>query len=151
LRKRFPRTAVRLYEEALAADPKLADDPSNTTRANAARAAALAGCGQGRDAAKLDEQERARYRHLALDWLRADLEAWRRLLDRGPDKDRPMIVEKMRQWLADTDFTGVRGAAALARLPEAERPTWQKLWDDVADTLARVQTRAPPEKKSGAK
>jgi tetratricopeptide (TPR) repeat protein len=149
--KQLNRAAARLYEGAFAADPKLLDDLSAAHRYNAACAAALAGCGQGKDADKLDGKERARLRHQALDWLRADLEAWRRLLDRGPDKDRPMIVEKMRQWLADTHFTGVRGAAALARLPEAERPAWQKLWDDVADTLARVQTRAPLEKKSGAK
>jgi hypothetical protein len=62
-----------------------------------------------------------------------------------------MIVAQLRHWLAATGFAGVRGPAALARLPEAERPAWQKLWDDVADTLARVQTKAPPEKKSGAK
>ena len=112
---------------------------------------ALAGCGQGKDADQLDDKERARLRRQALDWLRADLEAWGRLLDRGPDKARAIIAEKMRYWLADTDFAGVRGPAALARLPEAERPAWQKLWGEVADTLARVQTKAPPEKKSGAK
>jgi serine/threonine protein kinase/tetratricopeptide (TPR) repeat protein len=149
--KQLNRAAARLYEGAFAADPKLLDDLSAAHRYNAACAAALASCGQGKDADKLDGKERARLRQQALDWLRADLEGWRRLLDRGPDNDRPMIVEKMRQWLADTDLTGVRGAAALARLPEAERPAWQKLWHDVADTLARVQTRAPPEKKSDAK
>jgi tetratricopeptide (TPR) repeat protein len=149
--KRLNRAAARLYEAAFAADPKLLDDLGASFRYNAARAAALAAAGQGKDADKLDGKERARLRRQALDWLGADLEAWRRLLDWGPDKDRPMIVEKMRHWLADTDFTGVRGAAALARLPEAEQPAWQKLWDDVADTLARVQNRAPPKKKSAAK
>src|SRR5262249_4942115 len=145
------RAAARFYEGAFAADPQLLDDLKAGSRYDAACAAALAGCGQGQDADKLDGKERARLRRQALDWLRADLEAWGRLLDRGPDKDRPNIGKKMRHWLADTDFAGVRGPAALARLPEAERPGWQKLWGDVADTLARVQTRAPPEKKSGAK
>jgi tetratricopeptide (TPR) repeat protein len=142
--------AARFLAEALEADPKLGDDPQVAHRYNAACAAALAGCGQGKDADKLDGRERGRLRRQALDWLRADLVAWRRLLDKRPDKVRLTIAERMRHWLADTDFTGVRGPAALARLPEAERPGWQKLWDDVADTLARVQTKTTPEKKSGS-
>jgi hypothetical protein len=118
---------------------------------NATCAAALSGRDQGTDADELDGNERAHLRHQALDWLTADLEAWRRLLDKGPDNDRRIRIERMmRHWLADTDFSGVRGPAALARLPEAERPAWQKLWDDVADTLARVQTGRTPEKKSGS-
>jgi hypothetical protein len=150
--KGLNRAAARCYEEAFAADPKLANDLSASHRYNAACAAALSGTDQGTDADTLDGKERAHLRHQALDWLRADLEAWRRLLDKGPDNDRRIRIEKrMRLWLADTDLSGVRGAAALARLPEAERPAWQKLWDDVADTLACVQTKTTPEKKSGSK
>ena len=47
-------------------------------RYNAACTAALAGCGQGVDADKLDAKERARLRQQALDWLRADLKAYRK-------------------------------------------------------------------------
>jgi hypothetical protein len=36
-----------------------------------------------------------------------------------------------------------RGPEALARLPEAERQEWQKLWADVADTLARAAEMFP--------
>jgi hypothetical protein len=32
----------------------------------------------------------------------------------------------------DADFAGVRGTEALAKLPEAERAEWTKLWQDVA-------------------
>ena len=131
--------------------PQLADDLGASHRYNAACAAALAGCGQGKDADKLDGKERGRLRRQALDWLRADLDGWRRLLDKKPDKVRPVIVEQMRHWLEDTDFAGVRGPEALAKLPEAERQPWQKLWDDVADTLARAQANTAPEKKSAAK
>jgi hypothetical protein len=35
----------------------------------------------------------------------------------------------------------VRQPEALAKLPEAERHQWQKLWQDVADTLARGPTK----------
>jgi serine/threonine protein kinase/tetratricopeptide (TPR) repeat protein len=143
--------AVRLYSAAFAAEPKLAEEPRIMHRYNAACAAALAGCGQGKDADKLDAKKRAGLRRQALDWLRADLEAWTRLLDQHQDMIRPLIVQQMRHWQADTDFAGVRGPEALAKLPEAERQSWQKLWDDIANTLSRVQAKTTPEKKSGAK
>jgi hypothetical protein len=37
------------------------------------------------------------------------------------------------------------------RLSEAEREPWQKLWGEVATTLARAQTDTTPAKKSVAK
>ncbi len=53
------------------------------SRYNAACAAALAGGGQGQDAGRLSDQERAGLRKQALDCLRADLRAWQRLLEQG--------------------------------------------------------------------
>jgi hypothetical protein len=73
------------------------------------------------------------------------------LLDKEPDKVRPVLVQQMRHWLVDTDFAGVRGPQALDKLPAAERQPWQKLWDDAADALARAQAKTTPEKKSDAK
>jgi tetratricopeptide (TPR) repeat protein len=140
--------AARFFAAAFAAEPKLAADLQAGHRYNAACAAALAGCGQGQDADNLDDTERARLRRQALDWLRADLEAWARLLDKEPDRLRPVIARQMRQWLDDADFTGVRGPAALAKLPEAERPAWQQLWSRVIDTLAQVQAKTPPKARS---
>jgi hypothetical protein len=35
-------------------------------------------------------------------------------------------------------LAGVRGPEALARLPEAERPEWQKLWEEVAALQKRA-------------
>ena len=48
--KRFA-TAVRLYVDAFVADPKLADGVHPGNRYDAARVAALAGCGRGNDCA----------------------------------------------------------------------------------------------------
>jgi hypothetical protein len=48
----------------------------------------------------------------------------------------------MRDWLADTDFAGVRGAEALKRLPEAERADWERLWDEV-EALRQRAAAAP--------
>src|SRR5215472_4056243 len=56
---------------AMRSPPK--DDLQTQDRYNAANAAALAGCGQGEDAAKLNDNERTRLRQQALTWLRADL------------------------------------------------------------------------------
>jgi len=134
---------------AFAAQPGLAADLNTGHRYSAACAAALAGCGQGKDAAGLDEKERGRLRQQALDWLRADLAAWNEQLKKDTGRARPLIIQKMQHWLNDTDFIGVRGPDALAKLPEAERLTWQKLWADVADTLAQAQKNTLPHEKSG--
>jgi eukaryotic-like serine/threonine-protein kinase len=138
--------AARFYADAVAAQPKLADNLITQRRCNAACAAALAGCGQGVDADKLDAKERLRLRQQALDWLRADLAAWDAQLSKQPDNVRPLLVKTMQRWQADTDFAGVRGPDALAKLPEAERQAWQQLWADVAATLARAQGTSAPRK-----
>jgi serine/threonine-protein kinase len=143
--KQLNAAAARLYADAFAADSKLAEDLGTGHRYNAARAAALAGCGQGKDTDKLEDTDRSRLRRQALDWLRDDLAAWGHLLDKEPDKG-PLLIQNLQHWLADADFAGVRGPEALAKLPEAERPAWQKLWDDVADTLTRAQAKKPQEK-----
>jgi serine/threonine-protein kinase len=129
--KRQHAASVRFYREAFHDKPQLADDLDAQHRYNAACAAALAGCGQGKDADKLDTKERARLRQQALDWLRAELTAYRQLMEQNADKAGPEIAQRMQHWLQDTDFAGVRGPDALARLPEAERPPWQNLWEEV--------------------
>jgi serine/threonine-protein kinase len=143
--------AFRFYAAAFAEQPQLADDLRGQFRYNAACAAALAGCGQGKDASQSDDQKRARLRRQALEWLRADLAVYRRDIENAPDRAGPAVRERMQHWQQDQDFAGIRGPEALAKLPEAERQEWQKLWRDVADTLARANDKAAPEKKSPGK
>jgi hypothetical protein len=143
--------ACRFYAAAFAIQPQLAKDLRVPHRYNAACAAALAGCGQGQDAAGLGEKERARLRQQACDWLLADLAAWRTLLEKQRDIIRPVVIQKMRHWLQDDAFTGVRGEKALAELPAAEPRSWRKLWDAVADTLTRAQGKAALDTKSDRK
>jgi tetratricopeptide (TPR) repeat protein len=128
--------AYRFYRNALTEEPSLAGDLQHGYRYDAACAAALAGCRQGKDANQTDDKERASLRHQALDWLRADLTAWRGLFEKEPDKVRPLVLQKMQHWLQDKDFTGVRGPKALAKLPNAELLEWQKLWEEV-ETLRK--------------
>jgi tetratricopeptide (TPR) repeat protein len=151
--KKFNRAAAQLFAQAFAEQPQLADDLKAQHRYNAACAAALAGCGQGKDADQLDGNEKARLRGQALIWLRANLEAMGRLLDKEANQAPTAagVAATLKHWQADPDLAGVRGPEALAQLPEAERQAWKKLWDDAADVLSRAQAKAMPEKKPDAK
>ena len=73
--------AARLYSDAFATDPHLAEDLGAGHRFQAARAAALAGCGVGLDGSKLSMAERTPWCRQARDWLRADLAACAKLLE----------------------------------------------------------------------
>jgi tetratricopeptide (TPR) repeat protein len=146
--KRLYAAAARLSLEAFTDEPKAAESLTQQFRYGAACAAALAGCGQGRDADTLDVKERARLRQQALDWLRADLTAWGKLLDKNPEMAKPAVALMLAHWLQDTDFNGVRGAEALAKLPEGERDDWRQLWNDVVTLRTRAQTPLPDEKNT---
>jgi superkiller protein 3 len=139
--KKCYAAACRLYAQAFAGQPKLADDLNHQHRYNAACAAALAGCGQGKDADKLDPKERDRLRRQALDWLRADLKAFRELTEKAADKASPAVGQRMQHWLEDDDLAGVRAAESLARLQEMERKDWQKLWQEVEALRQHVARR----------
>jgi tetratricopeptide (TPR) repeat protein len=137
--KELNANAARFFARAFADEPKLAENLELQDRYNAACAAALAGCGQGKDAADLTPMERLRWRRQALTWLRADLGAWQQVLTRDPDRSRPIIAKTIQHWLADTDFNGVRAPDALAQLPTEERAAWASLWADVTNLLARAK------------
>ncbi len=125
--KRLYLTAYRLYGDAFTRQPQLA----NAYRYNAARAAALAGSGQGRDTAGLDNTQRAKLRYSALSWLQESTSAGARYLAAS----RPGIAEQVRQallhWQKDADLAAVRDPALLGKLPEAEQVAWRNLWAQV--------------------
>jgi tetratricopeptide (TPR) repeat protein/serine/threonine protein kinase len=143
--QRLYAASCRLYVQAFTQQAALAANLQAGHRYNAACAAARAGCGAGKDAASLDPMQRRHWRRQALTWLRADLEAWRRLLDKGPEATRAAIGQQLRHWLEDTDFAGVRDQKALAALSEAERAGWQKLFQEVEELRQRA-VRPPKER-----
>jgi serine/threonine protein kinase/Flp pilus assembly protein TadD len=152
-RKDRNATAARLFKEAFAADPELADDirpwgwAHNGHRYNAACAAAQASCGQGQDSERLTQADRARWRQQAVAWLRADIDAWRSWIARG-DKPAPReMIRRLREWQHERDLAVLRDAAALAALPPAEQEACRKLWADVADVLARASGKGTPPKQ----
>ncbi len=133
--------AARLEGEALAADPKLAADPRRVHRYNAACAAALAGCGQGKDDPKPDDSARDALRLRALGWLRDDLDSWAKLLESDP-KAAATTAQRLRFWRTDPDLAGVRDPEALAKLPEAERADWRNLWDELDRLLKSAEAKS---------
>jgi tetratricopeptide (TPR) repeat protein len=147
LHQRRYAAAARFYAEAFTEQPTHAANLQAGHRYQAACAAALAGCGQGQDAAGLGPEQRLRWRRQALTWLSADLRAWQGLLAREPLRSRPVIAGQMRHWLKDPDFNGVRGEQALGWLPAEERAAWAGLWADVAGLLDRTKGRTPTDKE----
>jgi len=164
--------ATRYYRDAFADEPKLNGDQPSYHRYNAACAAALAGCGLGKDAAALDDRSSAGLRRQALDWLRAELQAYRKLLEKEAEKARSVVEWTMQHWQLDKDFestpllggpslgyrgwntasiVGVRKPEALAKLPAEESEAWRKLWADVAEMLAKAQGKVTAEKKPEVK
>jgi tetratricopeptide (TPR) repeat protein len=141
LHKQLHAAATRFYADAFAAEPKLAADLQQWHRYNAACSAALAAAGQGKDADKLDAKERLRLRRQALDWLRADLDAWSKRPATTAPKDREAIRKVLERWQQDTDLASVRDDKPLAALAADERDAWKKLWADLNALLDKVKPR----------
>jgi serine/threonine-protein kinase len=142
--KRHYTAAARAFARAFTAEPKVAEEGGNGHRYNAACCAALAGFGQGEDAARLDDAERAGWRRQALDWLRGDLKQWTKQLADAAPRERDNVRQALRHWQVDADLAPVRDAEALAQLPDAQRPAWQQLWADVDAVLRKVSPVSDP-------
>jgi len=104
-------------------------------RYNAARAAALAAAGQGKDELPLDDAAKAKLRGQALDWLKAELKVWTKLLESASPRARLTIFLALSNWQHESDLAGIRDTQALARLPKVEQTEWQARWAEVAALL----------------
>ena len=108
--KKLFLASARMYADAFADDPKLADDLKTSNRYDAACWAALAGAGQGKDDPPPDETKKADLRRQALTWLRADLALLTKQLDSDKPEDRKTAVQTLRHWQQDADLSGLRDA-----------------------------------------
>src|SRR5262249_45512665 len=153
--------AARLYADAFATDPALAEDLTAACRSRvalgdrlpigrveelasagrypAARCAALAGCGLGEDGAKLSAAERAHWRKQARAWLRADLAVWAQTLNGRSRAARDLVRRLLTHWQADLDLAGIRESSAMDKLSADERKACLALWNEVAAVLNRAQ------------
>src|SRR5262249_9298966 len=117
--------------------PALADDLEAGHRFDGARAAALAGCGVGKDATQLADLRRADLRKQALAWLTADYEAWAERHRAGKPGDQTAAATAVRSWVQEEDLAGVRDEQALAGIHHDERREWQAFWGKVATLAGR--------------
>ena len=129
LYKRLYAESVAFYHAGFRAKPALATYLASAHRYNAACSAARAGTGQGEDAAALSEAERVVLRKDALDWLRALLVLAQKKAESDKPQDRAAVVQAIQHLQRDPHLAAVRDA--IDKLPEAERPDWRKLWQDV--------------------
>jgi tetratricopeptide (TPR) repeat protein len=139
--KRLYAASARFCAAAFVAQPALADDLSASHRYYAACYAALAGCGRGEDAGPLTDQERARLRKQALDWLGTDLAAWTKRLETTTPQTDAAAVHALTRWQETADLACVRDSAELKKLPEAERAAWRQLWASVAALRRQAEGR----------
>jgi serine/threonine-protein kinase len=152
--------ATRLFADAFAADPGLAEElikdcldraargdeqpigrleELNTEcRYPAARSAALAGCGLGADASQLSEADRTRFRNQAREWLKSDLAVWAKALDGSSRATRVRAKKMLTQWRADPDLAGLREPSGLEKLTADEREECLALWNEVDTLLSRT-------------
>jgi hypothetical protein len=105
----------------------------------AARSAALAGCGEGKDHPLPNGAERAKLRGQALTWFRAEVSATARALDAGAPEVSKDLLRTVDGWRETPDLAGIRDPEALAKLPEAERRSWQALWAEVEALEKRLR------------
>jgi serine/threonine protein kinase/Flp pilus assembly protein TadD len=129
--KHLPAAAARFYKDAFAADPGLV----NGHRYKAACAAALAGCGKGKDAAQIDDGRREALRGESLHWLRDELAS----LSKQERPPPARLEQHLRRWQRDPALAGVREPAEVAKLPDSEQARWGDLWAEVANVLERTQ------------
>ena len=153
-------TAARLFADALAADPTLADrisverlrrmpiqegtmDPADVYRSSsrygAARCRLLASGGQGSDAAQITKDERLAMRKQAIQWLQADLKVWQRLLASDTPAERDMARNMLSRWHSEPDLAGLRETDELAKLPAEEAAACRELWSSVNAALNSAQ------------
>jgi serine/threonine-protein kinase len=154
-------TAARLYADAFTADSALADKLASEClsraalgdkqpvgrleelnaecRYPAARCAASAGRGLGKDGSKLGETERARWRKQARAWLHADLTIWVNAIDSGSGAARALASKILTRWQAEPDLAGMREPKALNELSADERSQCVALWHDVGAALDRAR------------
>ncbi len=136
--KALHSSATKLWTEAFTADASVIDDRQAQHRYNAACAAALAGAGQGKDDSPPDDAARAKLRRQAREWLEAELATWGRLLDSGAADMKATVTTTLQHWKEDADLAGIRDEKELAKLPEAERTAFKRLWNDVDQLLTRA-------------
>lgn len=137
-KKEYP-SAVQLYQDLFKAQPALLEN--NQCLYEAARAAALAGSGAGEQGAKLNEEEKAKYRGQAITWLEASLRLYAAGAKENDLDSLLRAVHSLPLWQKEPALAGLRDAKAIAQLPLAEKQACEKLWAELPVILKAAERR----------
>ena len=132
-------TAARLWAEAFANDPQVADNRQAQYRYNASCAALLAAAGQSKDNPPADDAARDKFRAQALEWLKAELFTWKSVSATVEPAKKETVAKNLVHWKDDTDLATIRDEKELAKLSANERSEWQSFWADVDALLKQAQ------------
>lgn len=123
--------AAQLSADVLSAEPNRADNLKAGERYKAACLAALAGCGQGKDAPKPNSEARIQLRRQALAWLQADLGRNTSLVEAKDVSAHKEVADRLASWQKNPELAGVRDEAGLTSVPREERQAWKVFWAEV--------------------
>ena len=130
-------TLFRAYFEA---SPSSASNLAAQLRFFAARAAALAGCGVGKDASSLTADQRQEWRKQSQRWLRDDLALLKQRLAKKQITEEG-VRNTLRQWTTEPDLSCVREITEIMKLPKEEQRDWLQLWTDVVALIQNTETK----------
>jgi serine/threonine-protein kinase len=121
--------ASKLYSEVFSSDSSIEYSHQMDYRLKAARAAALAGCGIGKDSQRLSAAEKRKWRDQARTWLTSDLASLTGTSNTTSGK--AATNGQLCTWRTDRDLANVRDASKLQSLDSQERDQWLAFWVDV--------------------
>jgi hypothetical protein len=98
--KKLYADSAQLWSEAFAARPALGGEPGSANYYQAARAAAMASCGNSGDAKGLDSPRNG-WREQSLVWMKEELATIASLLDRATARERSEIPKRLGHWQID--------------------------------------------------
>jgi tetratricopeptide (TPR) repeat protein len=127
--------AARCYAAAFAK----ADALKTAHRYNAACAAVLASTGTVAEHDPFEAERKTPLRHLALQWLTAELESLRQRGSTGAASSGLSVLRSLRQWQTDPDLAAVRDEALVHELPSADQRDWREFWSAVERVLQEVE------------
>ncbi len=141
--KQLDEASAKLWSQAFASEPKLAEDFNSDSLYHAASAAALAGCCEGKDSSKADAKAQERWRQQARSWLRTELASCRKVLERGVTREGSLLRKRLGRWQIDPAFAGIRDETRLAQLSKVEQEDCRALWTEVEALKKQVRTTIP--------
>ncbi len=137
--------SARLYAKACTIEAKYATDASTFDRRyDAARSAALAGNGRGKDPPS-DKVDREALREQALAWLETNRILLARRLSSNTSKDRKYVTDRLSAWQSEKDLAITRSGVGQDGWSSVEGAAWAKFWLQVRTLLAKaVDTSKSP-------